>query len=354
MYDEIFPDGLPLSPIQLIKNSNLPVYLYGMGNGAEKMLAVCVQYGIEVAGVFASNGFRAGKIFLGYTVLSLSEVAEMHSEGFIALVCFGCKSSDMRSYLGKVKKAGGTVYMPHLPLFGGELFTAENYEANADKILRAYSLLSDDGSRRLFRDILTYCLTWDPEALFLGETNSYVYPEFFRGLNIETAIDGGAYRGDTVMSMSRDLPGIKRIYAFEPDQANYSKLKDVIVPQVEVIPIQKGLYDKECDLYFVALKNRGSHFGNDGIKVEVTSVDCAVREKIGLIKLDVEGCEEKAIIGCEKTIRRDKPCLYISLYHKTNDIFDLILQLHKLCPEYKFSMFRADVCPAWDIILIAK
>ncbi len=354
MYDKIFPEGLPPSPIDAIKSSALPVYLYGMGNGAEKMLDVCSEYGIKVDGVFASDGFRAGKVFLGFTVLSLSDVASKHTEGFIALVCFGCKSQDMRSYLGKVRKAGGVVFMPHLPLFGGKLFTAEHYEDNIGRINNAYSLLSDDGSRRLFKDILTYCLTWDPEALFLGETNSYVYPEFFAKSEIKTAIDGGAYRGDTVLSMARDFKKLDKIHAFEPDGANYSKLKQVQCKNVEIICYPMGLHEKDGALRFAALKNRGSHFADDGVEVKVTSIDSAVSEKIDLIKLDVEGCEASAIKGAENSIKIYKPALYVSLYHKTDDIFEIILQINELYPGYNFAMFRADVCPAWDIILIAK
>lgn len=354
MYDEFFPNGLPASPIEDIKGAGLPVFLYGMGNGAEKMMKVCEEYGIDVEGVFASDGFRAGKIFLGFTVMSLSEVAAKYTDGFIALVCFGCPSADMRAYLGRVKRAGGIVYMPHLPLFGGELFTADHFKANEDRIFKAYSLLRDGRSRALFKDILTYCLTWDAEVLFFGETNSFAYPAFFEGKEFKTAIDGGAYRGDTVLSMHECFPSINRFLAFEPDPANYTKLSQVKIEKVQIESFQKGLHQAEGELRFAALKNRGSHFAEDGIKVPVTSIDSVTDEKIDLIKLDVEGCEREAIIGAEKTIKKNHPALCVSLYHKTDDIFELILQLHEISPHYEFSVFRADVCPAWDIILLAK
>ena len=354
MYDKIFPEGLPVSPIKQIKSLNLPVYLYGMGNGAEKMYIVCEDHGIKLSGVFASDGFKAGKQFLGFAVKSLSEVAADNPNGFVALVCFGCKTPDMRTYLGKVRKAGGKVFMPHLPLFGGDLFTSEHYVSNYDKIEKAYYLLSDDKSKALYKDILKYCLTWDPEVLFLGETNSYAFPDFFSDKKIVTAIDGGAYRGDTALSLSRDLPTIKSILAFEPDSANFAKLKEVRIVGVDITCLDEGLYEKNDVLHFAALKNRGSHFCDEGIEVKVTSVDCAVSEKIDLIKLDVEGCEYSAIIGAKNTILRDKPALYVSLYHKTDDIYEIPLLINELCPGYQFAMFRADVCPAWDIILLAK
>ncbi|MBQ7011607.1 MAG: FkbM family methyltransferase [Clostridia bacterium] len=354
MFNKLFPNGLPMHPLEAIKASKLPVLLYGMGDGAEKMMAVCNEYGIKVSGVFASDGFRSGKTFLAYNVLTVSDLPEIYPQGFVALVCFGCKACDMRMYIGKVRRAGGIVYMPHLPLFGGELFTYDTVEKHNDEIKKAYGLLCDEGSKNLFLDVLRYCLTWDPDYLFMGETNSYVFPSFFDDKVISSAIDGGAYRGDTVLSLCDAFPSIERMYAFEPDAANFAKLKNTTVPNVRIDFLPLGLHEKNGILSFAALKNRGSHFADGGIDVPVTSVDEAVGEKIDLIKLDVEGCEAAAIKGALKTIKSNKPCLYVSLYHKTNDLFELILLINEIDPSYRFSLLRADVCPAWDIILLAK
>ena len=47
-----------------------PILLYGMGNGADKILRVCESYGITVSDFFASDGFVRGHSFHGKTVLS--------------------------------------------------------------------------------------------------------------------------------------------------------------------------------------------------------------------------------------------------------------------------------------------
>ncbi len=354
MLNKIFPEGIPPSPLERIKAEGKPVLLYGMGNGAEKMIAVCDKFNITVDGVFASDGFSSGKIFCGYKVLTVSDLNSVYPSGFTALVCFGCKASDMRMYIGKVKRAGGTVFMPHLPLFDGELMTAGYFQSRSSEIEKAYSLLSDDRSRRMFVGICRYFLTWDPEELFSCECNSYTYPDFFINHDVRTAIDGGAYRGDTVLSISNAFPKVNKIIAFEPDAANFAKLKTVRVDGVEIECIEKGLYKKDAVLSFAALKNRGSHFAEGGIDVPVTSIDIATGEKIDLIKLDVEGCEAEAIDGSINTLLRYHPALYISLYHKTDDFFELILKINGISDKYEFSLLREDVCPAWDIILLAR
>lgn len=52
--------------------------------------------------------------------------------------------------------------------------------------------------------------------------------------------------------------------------------------------------------------------------------------------MDIEGWEMKAIQGSTKTIKLFKPKLAISIYHKKNDLFDIILYLKNKFPFYKF------------------
>ena len=42
---------------QTLRESTKPIVMYGMGNGADKILAVFSERGIEVADFFASDGF---------------------------------------------------------------------------------------------------------------------------------------------------------------------------------------------------------------------------------------------------------------------------------------------------------
>ena len=58
---------------QTLQNTNRPILIYGMGNGADKIVQRLSQYGISVADYFASDGFVRGQIFHGKTVLSRSE-----------------------------------------------------------------------------------------------------------------------------------------------------------------------------------------------------------------------------------------------------------------------------------------
>ena len=76
-------------------------------------------------------------------------------------------------------------------------------------------------------------------------------------------------------------------------------------------------------------------------------------ERIDLLKLDVEGDEMDALIGAAGTIRQSKPCLAVSVYHRTGDIFELPLRVLEMLPDFKLYLRREACIPAWDITLFA-
>ena len=57
-----------------IKNSGKPVLVYGMGNGADKVIDELLRLEIPILGVTASDAFVRGKNFRGFTVKKLSEL----------------------------------------------------------------------------------------------------------------------------------------------------------------------------------------------------------------------------------------------------------------------------------------
>ena len=71
-----------------LKETQKPILMYGMGNGADKILAELEKRGIEVSGFFASDGFVRGHNFHGKRVLSYSEAKEKFGS-FIVLLAFG-------------------------------------------------------------------------------------------------------------------------------------------------------------------------------------------------------------------------------------------------------------------------
>ena len=61
-------------------------------------------------------------------------------------------------------------------------------------------------------------------------------------------------------------------------------------------------------------------------------------EKVDFIKMDIEGAESKALKGATKTIKKYKPKLAISAYHKHDDLYRLPKQILSLRSDYKFYL----------------
>ena len=53
-----------LSVWELLRRTEKPIVLYGMGNGADKIIDWCEENGVRVQGVFASDEFVRGQQFL--------------------------------------------------------------------------------------------------------------------------------------------------------------------------------------------------------------------------------------------------------------------------------------------------
>ena len=54
--------------------------------------------------------------------------------------------------------------------------------------------------------------------------------------------------------------------------------------------------------------------------------------------MDIEGDEEKAIIGCKKHIIKDHPKLLISVYHKNEHFVSIAKLIDSFNPCYKYYL----------------
>ena len=77
-----------------LKTVQKPIVLYGMGNGADKVLAQLQRLQIPVQGVFASDGFVRGHQFHGFDVLSYTQAVELFGD-MVVLLCFGSQRPEV-------------------------------------------------------------------------------------------------------------------------------------------------------------------------------------------------------------------------------------------------------------------
>ena len=337
-----------------LANERRPIVVYGMGNGADKLLSRFSERGIEVADFFASDGFVRGHFFHGKRVLSFAEVKERYNDFHIVL-SFASSRPDVLSLLYGIDEEYDMT-MPDLPVAGDGTFTKEFYNENELHIKAAYDLLSDEHSRRLFGAVMHYKLSGKIKYLREYLSTPRECYSLFRFEKVNTAIDAGAYNGDTVKEMLDINPKISHIVAIEPDKRNYKKLLDStpLLPMLQ--PINAAVADTEGVAVFSASGNRNSTLGEGSYKKKVEEVPLitvdGLNVKTDYIKYDVEGAEKAALLGSEKTIKGCRPYLTVSVYHRNEDIFALPLLCEKIAEKYRFYLRRTPSLPAWELRLI--
>lgn len=332
---------------EYLKTVNKPILLYGMGNGAEKIMKELERRGIKVSGVFASDGFVRGHKFKGFDVMSYS-VAKQQFGDMIVLLCFG---SQLPNVLKTIRSVADEqeLYAPDVPVFGSEIFDRDYARLHKDDLTKVYNLLADDTSKKVFENIIKYKITGKIDYLFECQTE---IDDAYNILNLgdnEIYMDLGAYRGDTITEFLLHVNGFNHIYGVEPDPKNFRHLINNTEGLENCTCLNLGVSDKEEQLCFSAKSGRNSSVSSGGNLIDMDSVDNIMAGKPATyIKMDVEGQESKAILGAKNTILNYKPKMLISCYHRTEDIFDLPLRVMSIRDDYKIYMRHYPYVPAWD------
>lgn len=331
-----------------IKESGLPVVVYGMGNGADKVIDEFNRLEIPVLGVTASDDFVRGQTFRGYKVTKLSE---FDGEFIIAVAFASCIPDVMNRIYSLCDKY--RVLVPCVPVFGDEIFNREFIEKHEYELNAAYALLEEE-SKPIFAGCVNFMFGGELETLKNITTDK---DEIFSGVfamgENESFLDLGAYRGDTVQEFLHYCGNkYNEIIALEPDRRTYKKLCDYLENIPNSTAVQKAVYSESKIMLFSSKAGRQSTLSKKGEEIGTVTVDelCGGKD-ITYIKMDVEGAEYDALEGAKSTLKEQKPKLNIALYHRSRDVFELPLKIAEINPEYKFYLRRHPYIPCWDMNL---
>ena len=331
-----------------LKHTNKPIVLYGMGNGADKILNRLNDLEIPVSGVFASDGFVRDKIYRGFKITSYSKAKECFGD-MIVLLCFG---SQLENVIDQIKHiaAEQELYAPDVPVFGNNIFDKAYAKKHEKDLSYVYSILEDEKSKFVFENIIKYKLSGKIDYLFKCQSRRKDdFNEILELGNNEIFVDLGAYRGDTVMEFVNLVGDYKHIYAIEPNKKSFEHLKKntSMIKNCECINI--GIHNKKGTLSFNKKNGRNSAAADIGELIEADSVDNIILGKdVSYIKMDVEGQELNALEGAKNTILKNKPKLLISAYHRSEDLFSLPMKALSIRDDYKVYIRHNPYIPAWD------
>lgn len=163
-------------------------------------------------------------------------------------------------------------------------------------------------------------------------------------------IDAGAYIGDSAIVLS-DYTN-KNVYSFEAFEENYALLQKTIElnKSKNIIPVNCALGQEKKDVYMtgsgssaILLEELNPASTEDYKTIKMTTLDDYVKENsldVGLIKVDIEGAEQKFLKGAYNTIKTQKPVLLLSIYHSVDDLLNIKPLIENWNLGYKFKVYK--------------
>ncbi len=317
-----------------LSESTKPIILYGMGDGADKILDICEQKNIPVQGVFASDEFVRGQTFRGFSVKTYAALKNDFPQPII-LVSF---ASRLDSVMQKIYNLSDTdeVYAPDVPVFGSGLFDHAYFSAHLPEFSKVYSLLSDDISKKTYYNVLAYKLTGKLSYLRACETPpSEAFRSIIRPKSPSIYADIGAYNGDTIEEYVSYAGTNTDVYAFEPDARNYKKLCQNVAALGLSDPklYNVAAWNENNELTFYARSGRNSagstvHKKAKAVTVNAECADALLPEGADYINIDAEGSDMQVLQGLDKTLNgRIIRRFAAHVYHRNEDMFTLPLYL---------------------------
>ena len=337
-----------------LKETDLPIFIYGMGDGALKIMQVFRQYGIPVAGFFASDEFVRGHTFEGHLVHTLSQIESLIDD-FVIVLAFAAGYQSLYDRINEIASRHILV-APDVPVAGDGLFTYDYCLKNAEKIQSVYDMLADEKSRQTYADVINFKISGKIEYLNrCTSPKEEIYGEVMPPSDKEIFVDLGAYNGDTVNEFLSACDGkYEHIYAFEPNPKNFRRLSKSFPENDKITLFNAAAGSEKGITKITANEGRMSRAGGLGktVDIPVLTVDEAVPGQATIIKLDVEGAEREAILGAKNHVAGGAKIL-CSLYHRNEDMFELPLLIKSIAPGLRFYIRHQLYIPAWETNLYA-
>lgn len=231
----------------------------------------------------------------------------------------------------------------YYPAFDGIFYELEK---NKYEYLNIFNVLDDKISKEIYADVLRHRMTLDHcyTVRALGISSNYGIQDFDelvvkRFTENTSFYDVGGFDGQSTLDFISHAPNYKKIYFFEPDKEILLNTQKRLKEFSKIEFLQVAIGNKTAEIGFDAVGGGSGYVSESGQeKVQMVCLDDYIHDDDCYVKFDVEGFELSALQGCEKAIRKYKPMLSVSVYHKPGDIHILINQILSWNPTYKVYM----------------
>jgi FkbM family methyltransferase len=196
----------------------------------------------------------------------------------------------------------------------------------------------------------------NPESFYYHHGLKFVGSGVLEYLRGKSLLDIGAYFGESSVALSEY--GFSKIHMFELIKSVKERIAANILANgldsAKYVFHNMGLSDQTGEIIVSDdtepnISNNITSANNPegvGYNVPISTIDeffSGTDEKIGMIKMDVEGEGLSVIRGAVKTIKKYRPVMSIGIYHCPSEFFDIKPYLETYVGGYKFVIRNLNV-----------
>jgi FkbM family methyltransferase len=347
----------------LIKKTNLPLIVYGKGSIAVHAAKKLAALNLKVSDYVLDDEYVDDKT----DAISISHCNIKYDKAILLLGFFEAFFIERENAFKKFPCAKLIVYLSEI--FGYEIISYDFYQNNIEEFNELFSILGDKTSKISYEAFLNAKINSDASYIWPYVVLPQYIPQrsvitgksekdFLNLRKREILVNCGAYNGDTIKEFLEIVgSNCEKIYALEPDKKNLEDLHTYVESNQlnELVQIYEvGASEENKTLIFSGIGTMQSRISDEGETVIAVAKidDIVVGSSVTFINMDIEGAELSALKGAKETIKKYKPTLAISTYHKREDCIEIPKYLKALVPEYKFH-FRLHKPVAIDAVLYA-
>lgn len=327
------------------KLSECPLILYGAGEGGRSFAKFFTSKNIPIE-CFCDTNKRGIHPEIGIPIISPAQLVKDYPDSNI-LISSSNYANEIIANLETLGVSPNRIITS--VLLNRSNIKFEQFMEMYNGYKAAYDFFQDDISKDIILGRIKGYLTGYPlfceSPVPFSKNEQYFEPGIVSFTTNEIFVDCGVFRGETAISFFKKVNNqYCHYYGFEidPENVQQSTVNLTAYENIDIVP--KGLWNNETTLSFhsgdmsvCAISDCGDSM------VSATTLDVffsakRLNEYPTFIKMDIEGSEKQALLGAEWIIRKFKPKLAISIYHKPEDIYELPELIHRFNPDYRFYL----------------
>ena len=319
--------------LKKLQQGSEDIYVLGTNSWAKSL-----DKNFDISGFI--DDFTTDKIFLNKDILNINDINP--SSIFISSNVLGRPLTAFKRLLDYSENClDYYTLLKEYPNTLNSVLWIEDFREEYLKNDEFYSALSknlaDDYSRYTLNKLINFRLTFDLAWMqgFTDCQHRQYFEPFLNLKDMKCFYDIGCYDGFTSHQFMLNCPNYQMVEIFEPSPNNIMNIKK------NLKDFKKFRINEFCaaNINGFLRFNEGGSSSNitaDGaIKVEARKLDDLELHRPSFIKMDIEGGEMDALRGMKETIKKNKPVIASSVYHKVDDIRKIYLFVMDINPDYK-------------------